>query len=207
MIHCRRGFTMVEILIVIGVMMLLMGIGVIAYRGLDKVASERATHVMLDDLSGMLAEYEHGGQIGDVPRSYSDATAKAGDFAPIDTTAGVWDVSSNAGGRRDATIGDDATAVERLARMPANRAVLRRLTDKQMLGCPAGADPIKRPDLRAIADGWRNPVLLAPVGGVRVFVNGTPQTITSPDHRAFWFSAGPDGDFSKGDDNVYSFAK
>jgi prepilin-type N-terminal cleavage/methylation domain-containing protein len=29
--------------------------------------------------------------------------------------------------------------------------------------------------------------------------------VTSPDGRAFWASAGPDGDFGKPDDNIYSF--
>ena len=29
--------------------------------------------------------------------------------------------------------------------------------------------------------------------------------IRSPDNRPFWASAGPDGDFRTGDDNMYSF--
>ena len=32
-------------------------------------------------------------------------------------------------------------------------------------------------------------------------------TVSSPDGRPFFASAGPDGDFSKGDDNLYSFEK
>ena len=35
-------------------------------------------------------------------------------------------------------------------------------------------------------------------------VNYNP-VIRSPDNRPFFASAGPDGDFSKGDDNLYSF--
>ena len=35
--------------------------------------------------------------------------------------------------------------------------------------------------------------------------NATVTTITSPDGRPFFASAGPDGDFAKGDDNIYSF--
>ncbi len=31
--------------------------------------------------------------------------------------------------------------------------------------------------------------------------------VRSPDGRPFWASAGPDGDFSKGDDNLYSFER
>jgi THO complex subunit 2 len=35
----------------------------------------------------------------------------------------------------------------------------------------------------------------------------TTVLVTSPDRRPFWVSAWPDGDFAKGDDNVYSFGK
>jgi len=76
-----------------------------------------------------------------------------------------------------------------------------------------------------ILDGWGNPILFCPgsglvtsvnppitVGGLtNVYLNTTsgsshgPSTITSPDGRPFWVSAGPDGDFAKGDDNIYSF--
>jgi type II secretory pathway pseudopilin PulG len=61
-----------------------------------------------------------------------------------------------------------------------------------------------------LLDGWGNPIILVPASGLRVRVNtkgGAVQTATviSPDHQPFWASAGPDGDFSNGDDNIYSF--
>jgi prepilin-type N-terminal cleavage/methylation domain-containing protein len=62
-----------------------------------------------------------------------------------------------------------------------------------------------------VLDGWGNPILFVPAGGmVNVYTNvssGTPTkvSVTSPDGRPFWVSAGPDGDLLRGDDNLYSF--
>jgi hypothetical protein len=62
-------------------------------------------------------------------------------------------------------------------------------------------------------DGWGNPIIFVPASiglagsstqGVKLGTS-TYVAITSPDGRPFWASAGPDGDFATGDDNVYSF--
>ncbi len=84
-----------------------------------------------------------------------------------------------------------------------------------------------------VLDAWDNPIIFVPATGMTVYLkNGesdykglatqrfiviSPEgtvannlsgtlnpTVTRPG-RPFWASAGPDGDFSKGDDNVYSF--
>jgi type II secretory pathway pseudopilin PulG len=85
-------------------------------------------------------------------------------------------------------------------------------------------------------DGWHNPIIFVPATGLKVrLLNGKSALaagertqnfiIVSPEGtvdnngsstvdpvvvslgRPFWASAGPDGDFSKGDDNVYSFGE
>ena len=67
-------------------------------------------------------------------------------------------------------------------------------------------------------DGWKNPIIYVPSGGMTgVFVGGTPgatsgvkgayKTVYAIDGRPFWASAGPDGSFSTGDDNMYSSAR
>lgn len=68
-----------------------------------------------------------------------------------------------------------------------------------------------------ILDAWGNPIIFVPGSGLNVLLlnggtaydstntNLLKKTVTSPDHRPFWASAGPDGDFSHGDDNIYSF--
>ncbi len=57
-------------------------------------------------------------------------------------------------------------------------------------------------------DAWGNPVICVMGGQLTgVTAGGRSVTVSSPDGRLFWASAGPDGDFSKGDDNLYSFEK
>jgi Tfp pilus assembly protein PilE len=216
MIRRRRGFTMVEILIVIGVIILLVGIGVIAYRGLDKMASSRATHVMLDNANAMVAEYEHGGQLSTMkavydpnvsPRVFFVATSST-DFIDARYSAGSnkWDVTVS-GPARGACIEQCATVVERLIFQPRNKQALSGLPQKSLLDAP----PTAASRTPGFADGWRNPIIFCPSGGIKVTLDpdGAKRDvlITSPDHRPFWASAGPDGDFSRGDDNEYSFAK
>lgn len=62
----------------------------------------------------------------------------------------------------------------------------------------------------SLTDGWGNPIIFVPAGGIYdVLVAGQNRDINnpvkSPDGRPFFASAGPDGDFHTGDDNVYSF--
>jgi type II secretory pathway pseudopilin PulG len=213
--RARRAFTMVEILITIGVIMLLVAIGVIAYRGLDKMASERATHVALDNATAMIAEYEHGGVLQNFvmvdPTNPSAFWVATQTTTPIDTTnpgVNLSDVSSNGNSRNNA-VAQNGAVVFRLIRLPKNKSSLSALPQKALIDQPASNGNVGAP---AIADGWRNPILFCPAAGIQVYLHfgessQSKQLITSPDHRPFWVSAGPDGDFSKGDDNVYSFSK
>ena len=80
---------------------------------------------------------------------------------------------------------------------------------------------------RILVDGWGNPIIVCfgSLGSIRtppvtlntatriaghfsdgnLYANGQSVVVTSPDHRLFFASAGPDGDFGLGDDNLYSF--
>jgi len=85
-----------------------------------------------------------------------------------------------------------------------------------------------------LVDGWNNPIIFVPATGLKVRLlngktsfdktdmtqnwiivspegkvdsNGTAAPQVTTPGRPFWASAGPDGDFSKGDDNIYSFEK
>src|SRR5215217_7500112 len=67
-LRARRGFTMVEIMVVIGILLVLMTIAAIAYKSLDNPVSGRSTQTTLQNLKGLLAEYEAaGGLRGDPP--------------------------------------------------------------------------------------------------------------------------------------------
>jgi type II secretory pathway pseudopilin PulG len=82
------------------------------------------------------------------------------------------------------------------------------------VGGPAKPSPV------LVLDGRGNPILFVPAGGLWDVTAGDvkhlaqPTSISplsndgplrSPDNLPFWVSAGPDGNFKSGDDNLYSF--
>ena len=82
-------------------------------------------------------------------------------------------------------------------------------------------DPVTRAILNPVVlDGWGNPIIFVPSGGlsgvtfdahggeVHIVTSGgviEPGDPLQPAVRPFFASAGKDGDFTKGDDNMYSF--
>ena len=113
----------------------------------------------------------------------------------------------------------------KLRSVPANRDVMTKLPPEKVYTSPN--PPVQPPSAPALGsavtsvpivlDSWGNPIIFVPragLSGVRklptenngvVTYGQTNLTIKSPDGRPFFASAGEDGDFSKGDDNVYSF--
>jgi hypothetical protein len=98
-----------------------------------------------------------------------------------------------------------------LLSVPANKNAIAKLP---LVAPAAGAAPFDPP---FIADAWNGPIIYVPAGGLSgvkvqdatsAAVTITSTGVTSnPQNRPFFASAGPDGDFTKGDDNVYSFQK
>ena len=64
-----RGFTLIELLIVMGIVMMLMGIAVLAFEKLEKVAGDQTTQTRLAACISILNEYKitmssSGGALG-----------------------------------------------------------------------------------------------------------------------------------------------
>ena len=118
-----------------------------------------------------------------------------------------------------------------LMHIPANQTTVQSIQSKRILeptpnaSGPTTPYPISHGVL--LLDGWGNPIIFVPRGGIHVFIKN--QTTGSNDiwlvrstgttlvpsggndppmtgnERPFWASAGQDGDFTLGEDNVYSF--
>jgi type II secretory pathway pseudopilin PulG len=100
-----------------------------------------------------------------------------------------------------------------------------RSTQRTSAAPPGGVWIEDKTPIPMLKDGWGNPIIFVPAAGlsVRTEAGGAaPVIITSPDHRPFFASAGPDGTFGfidkngngtfeagtdlpGGDDNLYSF--
>jgi len=274
----RRGFTLIEVLTVIGILILLVGITV---YGISKVmggTKVRATETTLGQLKGMLSEYEVVSKgLKRQPQMQWLNDGDAGtysiwqDFDPGDGTAvpepdpaqAPRNVTLAAGtgqsGRYSADqIGNTQIVLGMMQQVPAVRTMISQLPAQQLMeqvpaglgGPPAGVKLLVqaangnvgpyngtagRPVPALILDAWGNPIIFVPSGGlaggtgddamyvggkagdsnaVQVMNNLDPAAapganerhpIRSPDNRPFWASAGPDGNFLTGDDNIYSF--
>lgn len=121
--------------------------------------------------------------------------------------------------------------MKRLLAAPTNRTILSQLPGERLFRWQGGTSTpptggmtfdanSKQPNPAMLVDAWGNPLIFVPpaglgpitVGGnanqIQTSVGVQPAagyTVFAPGASWFWASAGPDGDFSTGDDNVYSF--
>lgn len=265
--HSRRGFTLIELVIVIGIIMILMGLLVVGYRHINATAARRESIAELHVMRGLLTDYEnHAGLAGiEFFATAQSADANGPLFSPpkpgfpvymdpassLNATSNsmAWpslqiaDIGTDMGDKSSASSARyAANAVQNtqeisylLNKLPSNRTVLQSLQSKRILEMApgqgawmtAGPNPpsITMPFPPVVPlDGWGNPIIFVPRGGLHVNIkdaNGNPQlylvrstgTVPVPSgdpamtgaERPFWASAGQDGDFTQGEDNIYSF--
>jgi len=216
----RRGFSLIEILIAIGVILILMGIGIYGYKSLEESGSRKQTMATLASAAGLLKEMN---STGSYSRIEGPANQTPEPFYQLGYSLNnPGDVNIGKAGRN--TIANDNTAMN----TPAQPRLMRILKQNPKIGSMIGSMPssaLLKPDLGQpartepiLADAWENPLLFVPSGGLKDVTlestggtGGTKHVITSsgqavsPANRAFWASAGPDGNFITGDDNLYSF--
>lgn len=248
----RRGFTMLELLVVIGIILVLVAMGVIGMQGIAESGNRNQTRTALSNAASMLAEYEAKASFGrqppimwkgnrsaptlhevatdgpiDIWRDYDPDTAgfqglqTATDVAPYPPTTTVAEQRQ----RTDsAAVRNTLVVFAQVAGVPAAKAMLRQIPPEQVLKTQDDpGTPIDEGTTPVLLDGWSNPIIFVPSSGLRgVFLDDAtleyvitsakaypvadlPDGTTAPSSRPFFASAGPDGDFSKGDDNLYSF--
>jgi prepilin-type N-terminal cleavage/methylation domain-containing protein len=263
----RRGFTLIEILVVIGIILVLVGIVTVGIGYVTKAGKNNSVKVTLNNLRGMITELEAtAGLAGRQPTdwAYSGNGNKANIAAM--PSVNVWkDANPSTAGVNEALLvpegpvtiemsendgpryGKDADAVvntqlimQLLLGTPKNRTMLGQFPQGSLMEKVPGSFTPKllvannandrTPTPAVPLDPWGNPIIFVPGAGLcggtgpddSMWVGGernsteakqvvqTPNStqlgpIQSPDARPFWASAGPDGDFRTGDDNVYSF--
>lgn len=217
----RTGFSLIEILIAIGVILVLMTIGIYGYRSLEDSGARKQTIATLASAASLLKEMNSTG-------AYSRIEGVADQVPPpiyqlgymIPTAENPGDVNIGKAGRGKITA--DVTTLNSVSQTRLMKVMRTNPRIASMIGgLPSSAilppDPGQPPrPIPVLADAWGNPLLLVPSGGLQgvkfesdnysaVQTITSSGQLTSPANRAFWASAGPDGDFTKGDDNLYSF--
>ena len=245
----RRAFTMIEILVVIGILAVLASIVLLGMRHITGRSKEQQTRVSMQNLRNMLAEYNartrmkaprewyawDQGQalqlvkMDQSPFNSPDPTVNpACDFWRVPYRAPLSPPAPNGNGvalpvpapasvevhqpdRIGRAVQNTALASLVLVTIPENRTALQSFNDKLLqLADDDTATLADERQARVPLDAWGNPILLVPGSGLaNVTVGGQLMAQTNPvkaqDNQPFWASSGPDGDFQKGDDNLYSF--
>lgn len=196
---------------VIAVILILAGMLFVGARYMSASAKRDNTRAMLQSLRGMVTEREAAKDAKSVKTEINalfPAIPAPPAFPQLDVSGGL--IVERDQPARYPTAGNPVdltkTLMTLLIAIPSNKTALAGLPGRQVLEVQtSGATPYSPP---IFLDGYDNPIIIVPSGGLAgVSLNGVAQAtpITSPDGKPFFASAGPDGNFQTGDDNVYSF--
>jgi prepilin-type N-terminal cleavage/methylation domain-containing protein len=208
----QAGFTLIEMLVVVAIILLLLTIGVIGFRSMERSSSEKQTKVNLTNAEALLKQMT---AVGILPRLQGPNDYQPTPLYPFDNN----NVSQPIDPPVNQTVAlQNCRSVTRvMMQHPEVKKAILALPSQMIATPPTGttADP-------ALIDAWGFALIFVPSGGLRnVQVEGAAAgsvvTVTSsgfvpsstvapnPQNRPFWVSPGPDGKYETGADNLYSF--
>jgi prepilin-type N-terminal cleavage/methylation domain-containing protein len=195
----RKGFTLIEILVVIGILALLLGLITMALKKPSNVAKAQLTQTQMATIQSAMDELRRAGGLDKLPA-----------IALTKTQGVILDKTAWTKSNEDYATNTGITG-KVLYGIPANKTNFNQLSKDRLIIIPNVNNP-NLTDRLFFLDGWSNPILFIPKSG---FPLPTGQFLTSagtvnagnvpPNAKAFWMSAGPDGDYSATSDNIYSF--
>jgi type II secretory pathway pseudopilin PulG len=190
----RGGFTMIELMVAIGILIILVGILMFAMRSIGDSAKAAETRATLASLSGMLAEMDAKTKLSQPPIQYwqpGNSTPVDGQVAlaadsevdfwhmPGKDTTGTYPMSIDAppgsvkSGEQsrttDKAVQQTAIALSKLLTLPANRAKYQTIQANRLMTIPDDTNPamkIKYSQYAIPLDGWGNPIIFVPASGL-----------------------------------------
>jgi prepilin-type N-terminal cleavage/methylation domain-containing protein len=189
----RQGFTLLEMLAVLGIIAVLASIAVVAMRGIYESNRRKQTRAMLGTLQSMLVEYDVATALKTQP-SYMYLPGGTDTFSPTPTVPmDVWkdadpsnppnattgeqwlaapgDVDSETNGperTQSQAVLNTAIILKEMAKIPAVKNMLAQIPADQLLNITeSSGGQVIGP---VVLDGWNNPIIFVPragLGGVR----------------------------------------
>jgi len=211
----RQGFTLVEILAAVAIIAILVGLLFLGAKRVGASARNRKTQVTLKTLQGLLADFEAGGGRMDMITNLYSGNANQ-EIMPQGVVADDFAASNPSLTAANGPLEHTRFVMLSLSSVPANKAILEKLPPEMFMKDPttklAMAGPI-------LLDAWNSPILFAPgrppnaaanakwgASGMTI-ANQANSVFQPPDGKGMFISAGEDTDFSKGDDNLYSYER
>jgi prepilin-type N-terminal cleavage/methylation domain-containing protein len=198
----QQGFTVIELLVVLGIIAILGAIAFTAFRAMQKSAAEKRTRTMLANAAAMLAEYGANNGLKDQPPYMWTKTATKYTTADFD----IWNdgdpstlpkptVTPATGmdplGVFKEPMEDDLTAALNSQAVLNTAVVMRELkrapsVEKMIAQLPANSTMIvKEPSTNipigpVLLDGWGHPIIFVPSTGLDLVYIGDPTDSRNP---------------------------
>jgi prepilin-type N-terminal cleavage/methylation domain-containing protein len=247
-----RGFTMIEMLVVLGIIVVLATIAITSMGRVLEGQRRTKTKATLSNAVSMLAEYDAAtamrsqpGVMWDPGNPASNKRTAAFDIwkdgnpaIPADPTnpatpptyeplAAPGSVESDQETRlMSQAVLNTAVVIREISRMPGAKKMLSQMPGDATIKVNEPGAGVPVPIGPVMLDAWGNPIIFVPAAGLaNVMLNDPPTSYVIRSHRThlpsdteissgaapppaarpFFASAGADGSFTSGDDNIYSF--
>ena len=217
----RLGFTLVEMLVVISIVLLLIGMSVAGFGQIAKHGKNTHTKIALETLKALFAEYESTvskTELADFRKNYDGFTLSSSKWGdPTVSHMPIFPVAP----ATPALSWEEYTAavLSRLSRVPNAKAILAKLPADQYRTISIYTGGSKT-NVLLVLDGYDRPILFCPSGGVSNVKMGGVSSLTfssdgrghpgsgdprpNPNKRPFWISVGADDSLQDADDNLTS---